>query len=216
MCRNSKLNLWRRHLNWFIPFVSEFYPLTRFQLLQYEELLDWSRIKLNPFIRWDEEALITFQDRLSSVEKFVHLPLEIYYGKSAIPTYPSADEIYLRANEYGEGKIFWKDIKFGVGDIGEAGEDDVAMKLIWHFECGDKLSWMLFKDRPLDNNYLEKITEPKYWQLLSRYFGLDWSFVLLEKYENFWDTEQLICNQTVFNYCLKDDLDDEFIEGVLN
>lgn len=43
----------RNHLDWFIPFVSEFYPLTKFQMLRYEDILDWSRVKANNYIRWD-------------------------------------------------------------------------------------------------------------------------------------------------------------------
>lgn len=206
---------WQKHLNWFFPFVSEFYPLNKFQLLEYEDILDWDRVKSNPFIKWTEQTKTCFDDKLKLAKKVDYLNLEIYYDKPAIPKYPSADEIYLRDDEFSKGKLFWRDIKFGIGNIGLAGEDDVVMKLIWHFKCSNKLNGYLFKDRPLDIKYLERITEPNDWKLLSRHFGLDWSFELLHQFEEYWDTEQLIFNHTAFNYCLKDDLDDEFIKKVL-
>lgn len=90
------------------------------------------------------------------------------------------------------------------------------MKLIWHFKCSDGLNFKLFKKRPLATKYLVNITEANDWQLLSRYLGLGWSFELLQQFEDYWVTEQLICNHTAFNYCLKNDLDDEFIEKILS
>jgi len=209
------IKFWRKHLNWFIPFVSELYPLTKFQLLHYEEILDWDRIKSNPFIKWDEKTLSIFQERLNKADRIKPSPLDRYYDKPAIPKYPLADAIYFRDNEESKGKIFWKDIKFGIGDIGLAGEDDIVMKLKWHFNGSMALNYRMFQERPLSTEYIEKRVDTTEWKLLSRYFGLEWSFELLQRFEDYWDTEQLICNHTAFNYCLKDDLDDEFIENVL-
>jgi len=89
------------------------------------------------------------------------------------------------------------------------------MKLIGHFKCSLALDFRLFKERPLATEYIESRVETIEWDLLSRYFGMDWSFELLQKFEDYWVTEQLIYNHTAFNYCLKDDLDDGFIENVL-
>jgi len=191
----AKIQFWLKHLNWFIPFVSEFYPLNKFQLLQYEDLWDWDRIKSNTFITWTEQIKDCFKDKLNTATATNYLTFEVCYGDPVVNKYPSADEIYLRQEDKSQDKIFWKDINFGIHNIGDACEDDVKMKLIWEFKCSMDLNYQLFKERPLTANYIENKKFNIEWKLLSRYFGLEWSFELLQQFEIYWITEQLICNQ---------------------
>jgi len=89
------------------------------------------------------------------------------------------------------------------------------MKLIDKFGCvivpdGDPHS-----DLPVPTKFIEGGKNHLDWEFLSAYWALKWSFKFLKQFEGYWITEKLIRNHTAFNYCLKEDLDDEFIEMTL-
>jgi hypothetical protein len=69
---------------------------------------------------------------------------------------------------------------------------------------------------PIPTRFIREGKEDIEWDLLSRYWGLFWSFELLQEFEEYWITEKLIKNHTAFNYCLKEELNDELIEEVLS
>jgi hypothetical protein len=215
-----KVKFWHKHLNWFIPFISEHYPLTKFQLLQYEEILDWDRININPFICWDNQTKSVFQDKLTAANT-IDYSLEIAYDDMMLPKYPSANEVYFRNSEKIDGKLYWKDIFFGIQNDSLAMLDQLRMNYIWEFIHPPgffKLTFTdhaLFHHSPITSEYLTENIQRFNWKLLSRYWDLDWSFELLQQFEDYWVTEQLIHNHAAFNYCLKSDLDDEFIEKIL-
>ncbi len=214
---NRKIQFWQNHFCWFIPFISEHYPLTKFQLLQYEEILDWDRIKSNPFIHWDNQTKSCFKEKLLDARK-IDYSLEVAYDKMMLPNYPSANEFYLREEEKAVGKIYWKDIFFGIQSDFLPLLDQLRMNYIWEFGCKTSsfTNHSIFQFTPLTSDFLVKYGSGLEWNLLSRFWDIEWSFELLQQFEDYWVTEQLIHNHTAFNFCLKDDLDDEFIEKVLS
>lgn len=219
----TSIKFWKSHINWFIPFVSELYPLSKFQLIQYEELLDWDRIKSNSFIRWDIKMKRTFSDKLSQAKKHppssvdvimdddgVKVPVQVTLG------YPKSKDVYFRINEQrNSDQYYWKNINFGFYDMPKYDEDAVMM-IIEKFVCGIHIGMDPTKSLPIPTGFLELRKEELDWEFFSCYWALNWSFELLKQFEDYWVTEKLIGNHTTFNYCLKEDLDDEFIEKVLS
>lgn len=218
----DKITFWHKHLDWFIYYISELYPLTRFQLIQYEELLDWNRIKLNSFIRWDISMKKTFSDRLSQAKKHSPSSIDVVMEDNGVKVpvqvtlgYPKAKQIYFRENEQGNSnQFYWKNINFGFYEMPKYNEEAV-MWLIDKFMCGVQINMDPTKSLPIPTKFLEKRKEELDWKFLSGYWALNWSFELLQQFEDYWVTEKLIRNHTAFNYCLKNDLDDGFIEKVL-
>lgn len=219
----NNLKFWKSHLNWFIPFISELYPLTKFQLIQYEEILDWSRIKANPFIRWDRSMTDTFLEKLDAVKKIPPSGIEIMsceLGESIRGWitfgYPQAERVFFRPQEQDQNdQLYWKDLPFGLYSKQQYIEDDL-MLLIEKFDCKIQIGTDPFIDLHIPTTYLVENKEYMDWDYLSGYWGLDWSFELLQEFEQYWITERLIENHTAFNYCLKDDLEDDFIDIVLS
>jgi len=213
---DNKIKFWQKHLNWFIPFVSELYPLNKFQLLQYEDILDWDRIKSNTFIKWNKETYAVFGEKLAKAEIIEPIAFHVE-DMPVVIKYPSVKEIYFREDiQQSKKKTYWKDIDFGMYKKPTGYDEDIILKLLETFDCGIELDDDPFGSMPIPTRFLEGRENTIEWDVLSHYWGLNWSFELLQQFEKYWDTEQLICNHTAFNYCLKDDLDDEFIEKVLN
>ncbi|AHW62157.1 hypothetical protein SAMN05444285_12348 [Draconibacterium orientale] len=218
----NNYEFWKSHLNWFIPFISELYPLTKFQLLQYEDILDWSRVAINQFITWDKESSDYFQTRIENAH--VVEPRIVGYMDSndhyivrninLISWNPEYHEA-IQNNEIVKSKEIWKQIHFGHYKIPNNAEDKLTL-LFNKFDCEINYDDNTFERFPIPTKLIEEDFESVDWERLSGYWGLWWSFELLQKFENYWVTEKLIENHTVFNYCLKDDLNDEFIEMVLN
>ena len=218
----NKIIFLQSHLNWFIPFISELYPLTKFQLLQYEEILDWSRIKANPFIRWDRNMVNTFLEKLDTVERIPPSGIEIiscefgeFLPARIIFGYPDAENVFLRPQEQTRSdQLNWKDMPFGLYEKQLYAEDDI-MLLIKKFDCKIQIGTDPFVDLHIPTQYLAENKELMDWEYLSGYWGLNWSFELLQEFEQYWITDKLIENHTVFNSCLKNDLNDDFIEKVI-
>lgn len=219
--RRFKINFWQNHLNWFIPFISELYPLTKFQLLQYEDILDWNRVAINQFITWDKESSDYFQTRIENAH--VVEPRIVGYMDSnnhyivrninLISWNPEYHEA-IQNNEIVKSKEIWKQIHFGHYRIPNNAEDKLTL-LFNKFDCEINYDDNTFERFPIPTKFIEEDFESVDWERLSGYWGLWWSFELLQKFEEYWVTEKLIENHTVFNYSLKNDLDDEFIEKVL-
>lgn len=205
-------HFWRNHLEWFIPFVSEYYPLSKLQLIQYEELLDWERITRNEFINWTDDVIQCFSDKLPEPNGHTlfyleEMPVVVHYQSKEDPVYRTNDiEDYLER---------WKQIQFGLY-IPEKYNEDAVMLLIRKFNCTVLLNDTPLEGLPIPTSFIEEKKETLDWGMLSRYWGLKWMFELLQQYEDFWVTKYLIENATVFNYCLKESLDDAFIEKVLD
>ena len=219
----KKIKFWQNHFKYFISFISELYPLTKFQLIQYEDILDWSRIKSNPFIRWDREMTDYFLERLDLEEilppKKVRIAFEFEgesYPEFIELGYPSAENVYLRPDEQDNSEqIYWKDIGFGIYEKKQY-DEDALMLLINTFDCGIEINADPFCSLSIPTQFLMERKENLTWKKFSGYWGLNWSFELLQQFDEYWDWEELVENHTAFNYCLKDDLDDEFIEKVLS
>ncbi|QIA08349.1 hypothetical protein [Draconibacterium halophilum] len=217
-----KETFWKKHISIFIVFISELYPLTKFQLLQYEEILDWNRIRSNSFIRWDDNMRKIFAARLRSATEIPPRDVRIISEEDGelLPGvitlgYPEANDVYLRAEEQTNAEqIYWKDIGFGVYEVPEYNENAV-MLLLTKLNCTLNLGADPFNSLPIPTKFLEERKDTLQWDLLSSYWGLKWSFELLKQFEQYWVWEELQSNHTAFNYCLKDDLDDEFIEMAL-
>lgn len=111
---------------------------------------------------------------------------------------------------------WWKQINFGIYEIPEKYDEEKVMKLLEHFDCGINLATDPFDCLPIPTRFIRERKDTLPWDMLSRYWGLNWSFELLQEFEQYWVTDKLIENHTAFNYCLKDDLDDDFIEKVLS
>ena len=220
--KKSRILFWEQHLSSFIVYMSELYPLTKFQLLQYEEKLDWNRVKSNPFIRWDDSSREIFADRLEAAEEIAPKDIRILTEEDGeqVPAfitlgYPEANEIYLRQGEQtSPDQIYWKDIGFGIYDKPTYNEDAI-MLLLTKFDCTLNVGADPFNSLPIPTQFLKERKEHLSWDRLSSYWGLNWSFELLQQFEQYWIWDELEGNHTAFNYCLKDDLDDEFIEKVL-
>lgn len=219
---NPKIAFWKNHLDWFIPFISELYPLSKFQLIQYEDKLDWNRIAINPFIIWDEQTRACFADRLEKIEELqpsrclLHKYDEEGYRYYIPYNYPPSEKVYLRKNEWSAvSHVSWKSITFGLFEKREYPENQI-MKLIDKFACIIVPDGDPFSDLPVPTKFIEGGKDNMDWEFLSAYWALKWSFKFLKQFEKYWITEKLIRNHTAFNYCLKDDLDDNFIEEVLS
>lgn len=156
-----------------------------------------------------------FNDRLAAAKPIE----EVLLPGDDIPItifYPSYEQVYLREDiKLKSQEIYWKDIEFGIyKDLLE--DHDVAlMELVSRFDCGFTLEEQLYSTMPIPTQFLEERKNTINWDLPSAYWGLRWSFELLQQFDNYWVTKELIKNHTAFNYCLKNDLDDEFIEKVL-
>lgn len=111
---------------------------------------------------------------------------------------------------------WWKQINFGIYEIPEKYDEEKVMKLLEHFDCGINLATDPFDCLPIPTRFIRERKDTLPWDMLSRYWGLNWSFELLQEFEQYWVTDKLIENHTAFNYFLKDDLDDDFIEKVLS
>jgi len=111
---------------------------------------------------------------------------------------------------------WWKQINFGIYEIPEKYDEEKVMKLLEHFDCGINLATDPFDCLPIPTRFIRERKDTLPWDMLSRYWGLKWSFELLQEFEQYWVTDKLIENHTAFNYFLKDDLDDDFIEKVLS
>jgi len=218
-----KCQFWQNHIIYFIQFISELYPLTKFQLLQYEDILDWSRIKSNPFIRWDKLMTDCFQKRLNLAEilppKKVPIVFE-FEGESFSEIielgYLPAEQVYLRPCEQDNTEQkYWKDIGFGIYQKQQYNED-ALMLLINTFDCAIEIGADPFCSLSIPTQFLSERKEYLNWFNFSGYWGLNWSFELLQQFDEYWDWEEIVENHTAFNYCLKDDLDDKFIEKVLS
>lgn len=218
----NKIIFWRKHTNWFVSFVSELYPLTKIQLLQYEDILDWNRVAINQFIKWDKESTDCSQDKINNAQTIE--PRIVRYMESEdhyivrninligwIPDYHKA----LDNNDLIKSKEIWKQIHFGYYKIPDNAEDKLTL-LFDKFDCEINYNDNTFERFPIPTRLIEEDVQSMDWEKLSGFWGLWWSFELLQKFENYWVTEKLIWNHTVFNYCLKDDLDDDFIEKVLS
>ncbi len=211
----DKIKFWRKHPNWFISFISELYPLTRFQLIQYEDVLNWNRVVSNPFIKWTDDLNICFSDKLQNAVKKEHVLCEVE-GFPIIIDYQLEEPLFREDNAFPDYLEFWKDINFGLYWQPENYNEDAIMTLIKKFECSIELTYDNFDYLPIPTTMLEEEKDELDWDMLSGYWGLRWSFEFLQQFEDYWVTEKLIGNHTAFNYCLKDDLDDEFIEKVLS
>lgn len=205
---------WQSHLNWFVPFISELYPLTKFQLIRYEDILDWKRIIRNDFIKWTDETLECFNDRLQSVEKTNHILFEMDDMQVTSCYQPHDYKIYR------EDKVdyfsWWKQIDFGIYKLPEQFDEEKVMMVLESFDGGIDLATDPFDCLPIPTRFLRERKDTLPWDLLSRYWGLQWSIELLKEFEDYWVADKLIENHTVFNYCLKDDLNDEFIDQILS
>jgi len=209
-----RLHFWKSHPGWFIPFISELYPLTKFQLLLYEDILDWERIKRNAFIKWSDETRDCFNERLRAVATTSHvlftideMPVQINYQPENNPVYREENPDYF---------TWWRRIVFGVYILPAHYDQDKVMQLIRHFHCGIELENDPLGGLPIPTDFLRERKAYLDWNILSRYWGLCWSYELLQEFEPYWVTEKLIENHTTFNYCLKNDLSDDFIEKVLD
>lgn len=222
IAKEKKIQFWQRQVNTFLLFISELYALTKFQLLHYEDILDWNRIRSNSFIRWDDNMRKIFADRLEAATEISPRDVRIISEEDGelMPGvitlgYPEANEVYLRAEEQTNAEqIYWKDIGFGVYEVPEYNEDAV-MLLLTKLNCTLNLGADPFNSLPIPTRFLEERKDTLLWDLLSSYWGLKWSIELLQQFEYYWVWKELQGNHTAFNYCLKDDLDDEFIEKVL-
>ena len=167
------IKYWRKRLNWFIPFISELYPLTKFQLLLYEEILDWDRVVRNDFIHWTEETLLCFDDRLQSIERINHVLFEVD-GMQVTSCYQPQDYmIYREIDPYYFD--WWKQINFGIYEIPEKHDEEKVMKLLEHFDCGINLATDPFDCLPIPTRFIRERKDTLPWDMLSRYWGLNWS-----------------------------------------
>lgn len=174
-----KKNFWKKHISVFIAFISELYPLTKFQLLHYEEILDWNRIKSNSFIRWDDNMRTIFAARLESATEIPPRDVRVISEEDGefLPGvitlgYPEANEVYLRAEEQTNAEqIYWKDIGFGVYEVPEYNEDAV-MLLLTKLNCTLNLGADPFNSLPIPTRFLEERKDTLQWDLLSSYWGL--------------------------------------------
>ncbi|MBN2828170.1 MAG: hypothetical protein JXQ26_09270 [Tissierellales bacterium] len=212
---NHRIAFWKNKINWFIPFVSELYPLTKFQLIQYEDRFDWSRVKANQFINWTNDVKDCFADRLSEVEAYD----SILYVADGVPIFPGYQSEYNQIfREDGEVEFwrYWYNLLFGFCKIDNAYDEKGIVRLLRSFDCVIELNERPFESLPLPTSFIRERKETLPWETLSRYWGLKWSFAFLEEFQDYWITDRLIQNHTAFNYSLKDDLNDDFIEKVLS
>ena len=134
----NKIIFWQSHRNWFIPFISELYPLTKFQLIQYEDILDWERIARNDFIKWTDETLKCFNDRLQLVEKSDHILFAVD-GMQVASCYQPQDYSIYREDKT-DYFSWWRQIEFGIYRLPEKYDEEKVMKLLEHFDCGINLA----------------------------------------------------------------------------
>ena len=134
-------------------------------------------------------------------------PVRIHYPGEELEKY----RVGTRGPQY---FAYWKDITFGIY-IPQKYDEDTLMLLIEAFDCGIELDSDPFGGYHLPVKFLENNKDTMAWDVISHYWELDWSFELLQRFEGYWVTNRLIENHSAFNYCLKDDPDDEFIEKVL-
>jgi|GEM_PF-5066019 len=205
---------WKNRINWFIPFVSELYPLTRFQLIQYEDRLDWSRVKANQFINWTDDIKDCFADQLSEVETYDSI-LYVTDGIPISPGYQSKNKQLFREDGELEFWRYWKKIEFGFCKIDNDYDEKGILQLIQSLDCVPELNQIPYESLPIPTNFIRERKDTLPWETLSRYWGLKWSMELLEEFQDYWVADSLIQNHTAFNYCLKNDLDDAFIEKVM-
>lgn len=195
--------------------ITEISTLTKFQLILYEDILDWNRIKANPFIKWSKETKTCFKDRLNEANKHESVLYELEEMVVAVSYQPEKNPIYREDDEEYFMK-FWKQIIFGIYVIPVGFNEEALMPLLRKFDCGIELDEDPFDGLPIPTQFIRERKDTLQWDILSRYWGLNWSFELLREFEQYWITDKLINNHTVFNYCLKDDLNDDFIEKVLS
>ncbi|WP_319229948.1 hypothetical protein [Draconibacterium orientale] len=209
-----KTTFWNKRNNWFIPFISELYPLTKFQLIQYEEMLDWSRVKANQFINWSDDVKDCFAEKLSEVEAYDSI-LYVTEGIPISPGYQSENKKLFREDGEAEFWRYWNNILFGFCKVADNYDEKGIMQLLRSFDCTVELNERPFDSLPIPTNFIRERKETLPWDVISRYWGLKWSMELLEEFQDYWVAESLIQNHTAFNYCLKGDLNDKFIEKVL-
>ncbi|MCX7167750.1 MAG: hypothetical protein NTV11_15945 [Rhodocyclales bacterium] len=190
-------DFFRRHPEQFIRWLTEYYPLTASEIVQYQDRWDWELLSNNTNLDLTDELVSKFEDRWSWRSLIKH------------PAFRWSECLMRRFDHhlFDHHYLFDKPLQ---GDDYTEEDRDLSFRLykIVHPEIpwkesllernADRWDWStisFLSNFPWSVDILDRYRNRWDWQALSQNESLPWSPELLEKYKDLWHWEQLSLNR---------------------
>jgi hypothetical protein len=236
----QKIEFWTSNEMLFLHWISKYYPINKHVFLEHIKLWDWNTICENPFIKWDSSMIqssvkdivwknfcltnkLPYSDD-SDIEFYQNVHWNSFgeqlldsFKKDIVESYfqeaPNKHILINHDSEYIVPVIPYKNIQFSKRTYRLTKvEEDNLMRLVYNTDSEFKQQDVaLIPERYLNFHY-----QNLNWEELSKNPNLPWSFGLIFEFEYLWHYENLIHNKAAFQYTLKEDLNDEFLDKVLS